>query len=140
MYQDILLDQIELFGRYDISCAQTLHNIACIQIRQCKYQEALDELNAAADIQLDALGEKSRRLRKTRVMISEVEDEMSKNPSVAEFFNRAMTRGGMTYPFSNTLLCQCDDGELSKLASLGNFQLLKPDSSSKMSGHKISYA
>ena len=140
MYQDILLDQIELYGRYDISCAQTLHNIACIQIRQCKYQEALDQLNAAADIQLDVLGAKSRRLRKTRVMISEVEDEMSKHPSVAEFFNRAMTRGGMTYPFSNTLLCQCDDGELSKLASLGNFQLLKPDSSSKMSGHKISYA
>ena len=140
MYQDILLDQIELYGRYDISCAQTLHNKACIQIRQCKYQEALDQLNAAEAIQLDILGAKSRRLRKTRVMISEVEDEMSKLPAVTEIFNRAMTRGGMTYPFTNTLLCQCDDGELSKLASFGNFQLLKPDSSSKMSGHKISYA
>ena len=137
MYQDILLDQIELYGRYDISCAQTLHNKACIQIRQCKYQEALDQLNAAEAIQLDILGAKSRRLRKTRVMISEVEDEMSKLPAVTEIFNRAMTRGGMTYPFTNTLLCQCDDGELSKLASFGNFQLLKPDSSSKMSGHKI---
>ena len=140
MYQEILLDQIELYGRYDISCAQTLHNIACIHIRQCEYEEALDQLNAAEDIQLDVLGEKSRRRKKTRAMISAVQYEMLKYPTVGEIFNRAMTRGGMKNPVTNKLLCSCGNGEVSELASLGNFQPLKPDSSSKMSGHKISYA
>ena len=140
MYQEILLDQMELYGRYDIACAQTLHNIACIHIRQCEYEEALEQLNIAEDIQLDVLGEKSRRLKKTRAMISAIQYELLKFPSIPEMFNRAMTKGGMKNPVTNKLLCSCGNGEVSELASLGNFQPIKPDIISKMSGHKISYA
>jgi len=140
MYQEILLDQTDLYGKYDISCAVTLHNIACIQVRQCEYEEALNQLNAAEDIQLDVLGAKSRRLKRTRAMITSLEYEMLKYPSVTEMFNRAMTKGGIKNPVTNKLLCSCGNGEVSELASLGNFQPIKPEITSKMSGHKISYA
>ena len=140
MYQEILLDQMELYGRYDLACAQTLHNIACIHVRQCEYQEALDQLNMAEDIQLDVLGDKSRRLKRTRAMISAIQYELLKFPSIPEMFNRAMTKGGMKNPVTNKLLCSCGNGEVSELASLGNFQPIKSDITSKMSGHKISYA
>ena len=140
MYQEIFLDQMELHGQYHLACAETLHNIACIHVRQCEYEEALDQLQMEEEIQLDLLGEKSRRLKKTRAMISEIQYELLKFPSLPEMFNRAMTKGGMKNPVTNKLLCSCGHGEVSELASLGSFQPIKPDITSKMSGHKISYA
>lgn len=140
MYKEVLLDQSHLYGKYDIACAQTRTNIACIHIKSCEYQDALDQLDVAEDILLDVLGTKSRRLKKTRDMIACVQYEMLKFPSVGELFNRAMTKGGVKNPITQNLLCSCGNGEVSDLEAMKKFQPTRPESSSKLSGHKISYA
>ena len=138
MYKEVLSDQTDLYGRYDISCAQTRSNIACIHIKSCEYQDALDQLDKAEDILLDVLGSKSRRLKKIRDMIACVQYEMLKFPSASELFNRAMTKGGVKNPITQNLLCSCGNGEVSDLEAMKNFQPVRPESSSKLSGHKIS--
>ena len=106
-----------------------------------QYDEALKYLKEMERIQEDQLDPDSRKLQKTKELIGAVNYQMLKFPGFIELCVRALTSsGGMRNPLNNTLCqCACVDPDAEEL-DLRPCLPKRPQISSKMSGHKVSYA
>jgi len=108
------------------------------QLKLYQYEKALYNLKKIEEIQEEYLVENSRQLEKTRELIGQVNYQLLKFPGPLELVVQTLTKTGLRNPLSNTV-CECAITDVDEL-DLRQFAPRKPETCSKMSGHKVSYA
>lgn len=124
----------------DLAIVETLKKIVYSHLKLYNYEKALECLLETERIQETVLTDDDRSLEKTRELLSSVHYQILKFPGPIEIFMRALTKNGLRNPLNNTT-CSCalvdpDADELDLRPCVPK----RPQVSSKMSGHKVSYA
>lgn len=104
------------------------------------YEKAREYMLEMRDIQESILEEDSRSLLKTKELLAAVQYQILKFPGPIELLMRYLTESGLRNPLTKTTCsCACVDPDSDEM-DLRPCAPKRPQVTSKMSGHKVSYA
>lgn len=112
--------------------------LAHVHIKLYEWEEANVKLVRAQEIQQMHLSPNHRKIIKTRRLLNEVTYQILKYPTLGERIVTLMANCGMRNPLNNRLICSGSAADEEVIENLG--RLKRPRNSSKMSGHKLTYA
>jgi len=141
-YEEKYMNEVEInsHGSTQLEIADSLRKMGYCHLKLTNHEKALEALTKAEQIQAEHLPPDSRKLTKTRELIGIVKYQILKFPGMNELFFRLITRTGIRNPFDNGLCeCSCASPALEE-DDIEQHILKRPQNSSKMSGHKVTYA
>ena len=136
----MLTIQEKSLGVLHIDCAKTRWKIVNAHLNLCEYDNAMSELGIIEKIQMAELGENHEKYIQTKELIGWLRYEELKYPSPIEILSRSMMNRGLRNPFTDRLCCACNKQNTSEVDLASLCEIPGPDTSSKMSGHKVSFA
>jgi len=139
-YYNEILDAQESLGTEHFDVSSTLQKMTYIHLKLFQHDEAMIKLLWIQRIQEKHLDPRGRDVIGTKKLINAVNYQLLKFHNPRDSLIMALTKQGVKNPFTCRTIEYTFLGKVSDAIDVRVFAIKKPLNSSKMSGHKITYA
>lgn len=139
-YSEILDAQKVSLGRDHFDVSLTLQKMTYIHLKLYQHQEAMEKLKWIQKIQERDLDPRDRNVKETKKIINAVNYQILKFHNPKDALIMSLTKQGIKNPFTSRTIEYSFLGKVSENIDIRPYAIKKPLNSSKMSGHKITYA
>jgi len=136
IYDALLANQQKSYDQTPMECADTLRKLVWIRLQLQLWDETLENLCLLEDNQIEQFGEDSKEVMNTQELMGQVNYQVLKYPTLVETAARAFNQINVCQSCTG----QCQEDRDEETLDSEHWRPLAPTNSSKMSGHRVTYA